>query len=108
MISEAARSTKRVKLFQPANLVMGGAERRCHLLDVSLSGALAHAQEPVAKGARVRLECLGVVREASVRWSEGKRFGLLFGRPLADGELDKLAGTSARAPNPPARVISAG
>ncbi len=88
---DAARIARRVKVFQPAELFSGPSGRRIHLLDVSNTGALAHAQEPPAKGERVRVECLGLVREASVRWSEGKRFGLLFDRPLSPAQLQMLA-----------------
>lgn len=87
----AARCAKRVKVFQPAQLVRDGASLRIHLLDVSETGALAHAQEPTAAGARVRVECEGVVREASVRWCEGPRFGLVFDRPLLPQQVAMLA-----------------
>jgi hypothetical protein len=87
----AARCAKRVKVFQPATLVHAGSTLRIHLLDVSERGALAHAQEPAAAGARVRIECEGVVREASVQWREGRRFGLAFDRPLLPQQVSMLA-----------------
>ena len=93
----AKRAAKRVKVFQPAMLVAGGRERRVHLLDVSPAGALVHAQEPVAKGAQVRVECLGVVRDGDVRWSAGKRFGLLFERALSPQQVAMLAAAAATA-----------
>ena len=87
----ARRAAKRVKIFQPAMLTADGRARRVHLLDVSAAGALVHAQEPVAKGALVRVECLGVVRDGDVRWSTGKRFGLLFDRTLSAEQVTMLA-----------------
>jgi hypothetical protein len=98
--SEAAsRAAKRVKVFQPATLERDGASLRIHLLDISESGALAHAHQPPPDRSRVRVECEGLVRTASVRWSEGKRFGLLFDRPLLGAEVERLTG-SARAAVP--------
>jgi len=84
------RAAKRIKLFQPATLVREGASMRIHLLDISKSGALAHAEAPPAAHASVRVECEGLVRTASVRWSERKRFGLLFDRPLLASEVERL------------------
>lgn len=100
--SEAAsRAAKRVKVFQPATLVREGVRLRMHLLDISETGALAHSPEPPSARSRVQVECEGVLRTASVRWSEGKRFGLLFDRPLLAADLDKLA---RPAPTSPSRV----
>jgi hypothetical protein len=96
--SAIKRVAKRVKVFQPAMLVADGRARRVHLLDVSAAGALVHAQEPVAKGAQVRVECAGVVRDAAVRWSEGKRFGLLFERQLSAEQVGALAAITSDPP----------
>jgi hypothetical protein len=92
-----------MKVFQPATFTGAGPAARMHLLDVSATGALAHAHEPPARGARLRIECLGVARGATVKWSEGKRFGLLFDRPLTADEVDRLA-----APVPASRRIAVG
>jgi hypothetical protein len=101
--SEAAsRGAKRVKVFQPATLVREGATLRIHLLDVSATGALAHAQEPPPARSQVEVRCADLVRTASVRWSEGKRFGLLFDRPLLDADLDAIAARRSVALSPPA------
>jgi hypothetical protein len=99
--SEAAnRGAKRVKVFQPATLARDGATFRIHLLDVSATGALAHAHEPPPARSQVRVECAGLVRTASVRWSEGKRFGLLFDRALLDADLDAIAARGSVALSP--------
>ena len=87
----AERRAKRVKIFQCATLVLNGSSRRIHLLDVSVTGLRAHAQDPVAKDARVRVECFDVMRNATVQWSEGNRFGLLFDRELSTEQVAVLA-----------------
>jgi hypothetical protein len=46
------------------------------------------------------VECAGLVRTASVRWSEGKRFGLLFDRALLDADLDAIAARGSVALSP--------
>lgn len=104
----SARGVRRVKIFQPATLVREAAKLRIHLLDLSESGALAHAQEPPPARSRVQVECQGVVRTASVRWSEGKRFGLLFDRPLPAIDVKRLAGPMPAAVAPAVQQGAAG
>lgn len=81
---------KRVKIFQPATLVFEKEVRRIHLLDVSPAGLRAHAQEPIPKGAHVRIECFDVVRNAVVMWSDNKRFGLMLKQHLTTEEISTL------------------
>ena len=95
-LSAAARYARRMKVFQPATFAGEGPACRMHLLDVSATGALAHSHEPPTRGATLRVECLDVVRTATVKWSEGKRFGLLFDRPLTGAEVERLVAPAPR------------
>ena len=99
------RCSKRLKVFQPARLAGPDAEARIHLLDVSATGALAHAAETApAAGAALYLECSGIRAAVTVRWSRGQRFGLHFDVPLDPDQLRRItkAGASleARVPLP--------
>ena len=87
------RRAKRIKVFQPAMLVVDNASRRFHLLDVSVMGLRGHAQDDIPKGARVQVECLSVVCSAVVQWRIGRKFGLLLDRPLSQDQMDVLTGT---------------
>lgn len=82
---------KRVKTFQPATLVADGEAVRVHLLDLSGTGAQAHATALPPEQALVRIECGGIIRKARVRWRQGNRFGLQFDVPLSPAQLDALA-----------------
>lgn len=99
-----APPAKRIKLFQPATLVAGDAAIRVHLLDISLTGALAHTAAPPPPHCLVRIDCAGVSRTARVCWREGARFGLHFDQPLRPHQLHALApalpGTRSGAPEP--------
>jgi hypothetical protein len=91
--SRADRRARRLKIFQPATLVRGGRTQRIHLLNVSATGFLGHAEDEVPTSSLVRLECLGVVRNAVVRWSDGRRFGLLLDRTLNADQIGLLTGS---------------
>jgi hypothetical protein len=88
---EPTRASRRLKIFQPAALLGPDGRSRIHLLDVSRTGVLAHADLPPGPGARVELECAGLVLPARVRWRDGRRFGLEFDSPLGGDQLEIIA-----------------
>ena len=55
---------------------------------VGLGGALVYAAEPLAKGSRLRLALCD--REARVVWSNGKRFGISFDRPIPLDQVQSI------------------
>jgi hypothetical protein len=72
------RETPRYKLFEPVSMRVDGLPVRGHLLDLSRSGALAHADTGVLPGARVELNGMGILTPARIMWVSGRRFGLRF------------------------------
>jgi hypothetical protein len=79
---------------------------RIHLLDVSISGALAHAVAPPPPGTRVRIECGELSRGARTCWREASRFGLRFDLPLRTEELEALAPPSPGAGKTQVRTLA--
>jgi hypothetical protein len=67
-----------------------GAPFRAHLLDISCSGALAHADTPPLPDARLRIDVMGFSLAARVMWVNAKRFGIRFDALLSDDQLDRL------------------
>lgn len=92
------RATPRLKIFQPAQMVLGDRSVRVHLLDISVGGALVHAAIPPELGSRVTLDCAGIARPATVRWVGGSRFGVAFDRPLNDAEVEAVMATQSPSP----------
>ena len=84
------RGSRRLKVFQPASLRSGDGCVRVHLLDVSHTGLLGHAPVPPWPGERVELDIPGLLVAASVRWRDGRRFGVQFDTPLGDDQLARL------------------
>ena len=85
------RTSPRIKIFQPAELIEAdGRTRRVHLLNVSTGGALVYGDATPQVGDVVRLTCgmpLGVAR---VQWTNGRSFGVAFAAPLAGPEIEAL------------------
>lgn len=81
---ENRRATARLKLFEPVTLRIDGVSMRGHLLDLSRSGALAHADANVMPGARVEMEGIGILTPARVVWVRDRRFGLRFDHWLSE------------------------
>jgi hypothetical protein len=88
---QRGQPAKRFKTFQPATMTEAAGSLRIHLLDVSLTGALAHAPAPPPSGTRVQVDCGEVSRAGRVCWRDGTRFGLHFDLPLGPEELAGLA-----------------
>ena len=84
MYVERSAAAHRFKIFQPIEMEWDGARVRTHLLDLSVSGALAHADVPPAIGSRIGAGALG---RADVVWVDGKRFGIVFLAPLSDAQI---------------------
>lgn len=89
----AARGSRRLKIFQPAALACasGGEAVRIHLLDLSRTGALAHAAAPPLETARVTILCGAMEVGATVVWTRGRRFGLRFSAPVCETLVEALA-----------------
>ncbi len=86
------RATARHKLFEPVALRIDGVPLRGHLLDLSRSGALAHADANVLPGARVEMEGIGILTPASIVWVRDRRFGLRFDRWLSESLVEMIVG----------------
>lgn len=84
------RAATRHKLFEPVLLRQGGVAVRAHMLDLSVTGALLHAERPPVIGARVTIHAEGAGAAARVIWVRAKRFGLRFDMPLADATIGLL------------------
>jgi hypothetical protein len=87
----------RHKLFEPVRMQIDGLPVRAHLLDLSMTGALAHAEAPPLSGARVSVEGLGLTLQAQVVWVRAKRFGLHFDIALPQAMIDALMNGGATA-----------
>lgn len=87
----ALRAKPRLKIFQPVELDAGAGPLRAHLLDLSTTGALVHANSAPTLGASVRLLIEGQPpRAARVMWCNGARFGIAFTTPLADAQVEAV------------------
>ena len=81
------RARPRLKLFEPTVMRDGAHEAKIHLLDLSATGALAHAAIPPRASARVLVTLGTENRTATVIWVEGHRFGIAFTVPLTDHQV---------------------
>ena len=77
-------------MFRPTELRVGEVPVRAHLLDLSETGALAHAERLLEPGMRVAIRCAGAFRPAEVAWTDGRRFGVRFDRPLSTEQVDAV------------------
>lgn len=83
-VQDNRRATARHKLFEPVTLRIDGVPIRGHLLDLSRSGALAHAEGRVVPGARVEMEGIGILTPGRVVWVRNRKFGLRFDHWLSE------------------------
>ena len=86
----AARRATRLKLFEPVLLRVQGEEVRAHLLDLSMTGALAHCDSPPRIGERVLIEANALGVAGRVMWVRAKRFGVHFDLPLPQITVDRV------------------
>lgn len=90
--AERQRSAPRHKIFQPTQVHFAAGEVRAHLINVSQSGALVHADPTPRRGDMIRIEIQGILVSAQVRWTDGPRFGLSFIQSLDALTLKQLLG----------------
>lgn len=84
------RAGPRYKLFEPVRLHFRGAWSHGHLLDLSSSGALAHAERPPQPGDAIRVEGEGWCLSGDILWARARRFGIGLTLPLAEATLLKI------------------
>jgi hypothetical protein len=84
------RASARRKLFQPGEMRAEGRVRRMHLLDLSLTGALAYTDQAPPVNSVVELTRPAGLGMARVVWTKGKRLGLAFARPISAEQLDAI------------------
>ena len=90
------RKSRRHRLFELATRFDRKGERRAHVLDLSTTGLLLHADKPLEPGQRIALTFakLGVV--GRVVWAEGRYCGIALIQPLEDRQVQEIvAGASS-------------
>lgn len=90
--ADRPRSAPRHKVFIPTEIILSTGEMRAHLINVSLSGALAHAVPAPACDELIQVAMCGTQVAARVRWVDGPRFGLSFALPLSPALLKQVLG----------------
>ena len=86
----ASRRATRLKLFEPVLLRVQGLPVRAHLLDLSMTGALAHSDNPPQVGDHVVIEASALSVAGRVMWVRAKRFGIHFDFPLPQPTIDRV------------------
>lgn len=79
-------------MFQPGQGRYRDVTFALHLLDISLTGARAHAATPPPIGTLFHVECGFALGSARVAWHDGTIFGLRFSMPLTMEMIDRVAG----------------
>ena len=90
LASLGLRASARRKLFQPGELRAEGRTQRCHLLDLSVTGALAYTDRAPPVDAMVELTMPAGLGLARVVWTKGKRLGRAFACPISAEQLDAI------------------
>lgn len=90
--SSAEARVPRHKVFLPAEMTVAGTTSRVHLLNLSQTGALIHAEAPPPVGTTIRLLCGQTGWVARVVWSADKRLGVVHTPRLAPGTVAALIG----------------
>ena len=83
---------KRVKIFQPMDIQLADRLERIHLLNLSLTGAMAHAEAPPAAGTTINLSDAEDRVVARIVWTNGRKFGLAFAKPLTAVQAKAISG----------------
>lgn len=86
------RAARRHKTFVPTSIQSSRGELRAHILNLSMTGALLHAEPAPGRGQRVIVMLGGRRVAAMVAWVEGARFGVAFAHPLGESEVADLLG----------------
>ncbi|MBR0551207.1 hypothetical protein [Stakelama marina] len=87
MMRGALRETRRLGVFQPAQIRRGDAGDDIHVLDVSRTAVLAHSDDPPEYGTACSLVLCGQEYHAHVAWVRRKQFGLRFAEPLTGEDI---------------------
>ena len=85
----------RHKVFLPAEMIDVAGTTRVHLLNLSLTGALAHGGPVPAPGAIVQMRCGDTHWLARIVWAQDKRFGVAHVVPLSTSTVGRLVGGAA-------------
>ncbi len=83
----------RYKAFQPCVIEIDGSERRAHVLNISMSGALIHVGSPVPPGTHLTLRCGLLSTAGIVAWEQNLRAGIAFEGAIPDARLQGVLGT---------------
>lgn len=89
--AEGLRRGRRANAFLLAFVEAGGAAIPVRLRNISSTGALIEAEAGFALGATVLFRRAFAALPAQVVWARGGRFGLLFGRPIAEEDVIALS-----------------
>lgn len=84
------RSAVRHKTFERTTITIAGTTATAHVLNLSMTGALLHADAPVIRSVHVLVGVGGRSVSGEVMWVEGARFGVRFDRPLANEQVEML------------------
>lgn len=84
------RAAPRYKVFQPTEMRGADGVKRVHLLNLSVGGALVHADEAPALGTVLSVRCGGALISARVAWAAGRRFGVAFDTTLAHSVVERV------------------
>jgi len=85
------RRAERLKIFEPVTVSDTTGEFRAHLLNISRTGGLVHADPTPEIGKIVQVNLFGEWHVGTVVWSSPPRFGLSFTIRLSDEKLARLA-----------------
>jgi hypothetical protein len=78
----------RLKFTAPARIATGSHRRDVQLVDLSCEGARIECADSIARTGLVGFELAGLAPQlATVRWQDGRQFGLAFQHKLALAEL---------------------
>ena len=80
----------RHKVFLPAEMIGATGTVRIHLLNLSVTGALAYAERTPRPDAVIQMRCGDATWLARVVWTQDKKFGLVHVVPLAPSAVAKL------------------
>lgn len=89
-ISTEPRGGHRHKVFLPAEMTEGDSASRVHLLNLSMTGALLHADTTPSGGSVVQLAVGDTRWPARVVWVQDKRFGVVHVTPLTRMAVEAL------------------
>ena len=89
-IVDGNRVAHRHKVFLPARMITPQGDLRVHLINVSVTGALAHYELPPVVGTVIALEIGGWTIGGRIVWTDGRRFGIAFSGRLDKQRLDSL------------------